>query len=88
MKLTILPKTTTGKWSMWLAVSFIVLIWIKIQFFFPLPVFAIAALGLTGFILSFIAIFKGKDRFILVLLPILSGLIIIFWTSAELVYPH
>jgi hypothetical protein len=88
MRLTILPKTTLSKWSVIISVVFIILIWTKIQFSIHVPTFAIGALGLIGFIVSLIAIFKNKDRSVLIFLPVLVGLIIILWTAAEFIFPH
>ena len=90
MKLNFIPKTRLGKWSIGLSIAFIVLIGMKIAdyFHFPLPTPAIATLGLMGFILSLIAIFRNKDRAILIFLPVLVGLVIILWTTAEFIFPH
>jgi len=90
MRLNLLPKTTSGKWSVGISIVFIILICMKILniISIPIPTFAIAALGLIGFILSIIAIFKNKDRAILNFLPILVGLLIILWTIAEFIFPH
>jgi hypothetical protein len=88
MRLTILPKTTLSKSSVIISVVFIILIWTKIQFSIHVPTFAIGALGLIGFIVSIIAIFKNKDRSVLIFLPVLVGLIIILWTAAEFIFPH
>jgi hypothetical protein len=54
----------------------------------PLPTFAVAALGLAGFIAGIAAIIGKKERVILIFLPILVGFLIIFWTVAEIIYPH
>jgi xanthine/uracil permease len=88
MRLTFLPKTTSGKWSIGISIVFIILIWTKIQYSIPVPTFAIAALGMAGFIVSIIAIIKNKDRSILNLIPILVGLLIIMWAAAELIFLH
>ena len=88
MRLNVLPKTTLGKWSVGLSIVFIILIWMKMQYSIHVPTFAIAAVGLIGFIMSIIAIFRNKDRSILVLLPILVGIIIVLWTAGELIFPH
>lgn len=88
MKLTLKPKTLSGKWSVGLSVAFILLIWTKIQYHIHVPTFAIAALGWAGFFISIVAIFKNKDRAILNFLPILVGLVIILWTCGELLFPH
>lgn len=88
MKLTLLPKTTPGKWSVGLSIAFIILIWAKIQYSIHILSFAIAALGLIGFFIGIIAFFRNKDRSILNLLPILVGLLIILWIAGELIFPH
>ena len=88
MKLNILPKTTTGKWSLGFSVAFLIFIWAKIQYSIRVPTFAIAALGLVGFFMSLIAFFKNKDRSILNLLPVLVGLVILLWIAGELIFPH
>ena len=88
MRLNVLPKTTLGKWSVGLSIVFIILIWMKMQYSIHVPTFAIAAVGLIGFIMSIIAIFRNKDRSIVVLLPILVGIIIVLWTVGELIFPH
>jgi len=88
MKITLIPKSNLGKCSVGLSIAFIILIWLKIQFSIPVMTFAIAALGLTGFITSLVSIFKNKDRAVLTFLPILVGLIIIFWITGEIMFPH
>lgn len=88
MKITLLPKTRLGKWSVGLSTSFIILIWLKIQYGLPLMTFAIAFLGLLGFLIGIVAIIKNKDSSILNFLPILVGLIIILWIAGEIIYPH
>ena len=88
MRLNVVPKTTLGKSSVGLSIVFIILIWMKMQYSIHVPTFAIAAVGLIGFIMSIIAIFRNKDRSILVLLPILVGIIIVLWTAGELIFPH
>ena len=88
MRFTFLPKTIPGKWAVGISIAFIILIWLKIQFSIHLPTFAIAALGLAGFIVSIVAIIKNKDRSILIFLPVLVGLLIISWAAAELIFPH
>lgn len=84
----LLPKTRAGRWALGLSVTFIVLITVKIIAFLPLPTFAIAALGLAGFIIGIVAIFGNKDKAILNFVPILVGLIIVLWTVGELIFPH
>lgn len=88
MKIALLPKTCLGKWSVGLSIGFIILIWLKIQYSIPIMTFAIAALGLAGFLIGIIAIIKKRDISILNFLPILVGLIIILWIAGEMVSPH
>jgi len=88
MKITLIPKSNLGKCSVGLSIAFIILIWLKIQFSIHVMTFAIAALGLTGFVTSLVSIFKNKDRAVLTFLPILVGLIIIFWITGEIMFPH
>ncbi len=88
MKTAFVPKTKPGKWSVGLGIAFIILMWAKIQVGFPLPTFAIAALGLTGFVLALITVFKNTDRSILGLVPIVVGVLIVLWIAAELMFPH
>ncbi len=88
MKISLLPKTATGKWAAHLSLIFIVLITLKIKIRFPLPSFSIAGLGIVGFIIGIISIVKSKDRSLLTLLSILVGLLIIFWIAAEITFPH
>ena len=84
----LLPTTNNGKWASGLSLAFIILIIIKIVAFLPIPTFVIAIIGLAGFIMGSIAVFKNKDRTILNFVAIVVGLIIILWTAAELVFPH
>ena len=84
----LLPKTRAGRWALWLSAGFIILIAVKIIAFLPLPTFAVAALGLVGFIMGIVAIFKNKDRAILTFIAILVGLLIVLWTVLEFIFPH
>jgi hypothetical protein len=87
-KVVIIPKTLAGKCAVGLSIVFIVLIGAKIQYSLQAPTFAIAALGLAGFIGSIVAIFKNKDKAILNFLAIIVGAVIILWFAAELIFPH
>ena len=93
MKIQILPKAKTAKWSAALTLLFIVLMALKlsalaIMIRLPFPSPFIAGLGVAGFVLGIISIFKNKDRSVFVLLSIPVGLLIIFWVIAEIVLPH
>jgi hypothetical protein len=87
MKLSILPKTKLGNWSTLLGILFIIFITLKMGPGFPLPTFAIAAIGIAGFVIGIASVVK-KERAILAFLPILLGILIIAWIVGELVYPH
>lgn len=88
MKTTVAPKTNAGKWAIGLSLAFIILISFKMMGRMPLPTFGIAAIGLLGFLVGIYAVIKNKERSILTFIPILVGLVIIFWTAAELLFPH
>jgi hypothetical protein len=84
----LLPRTLAGKWALGLSVAFIFLIAVKIIAFLPLPSFVLAALGLAGFIMGIVAIFKNKDKAIFTFMAILVGLVIMLWTVLEFIFPH
>ncbi|NLW79488.1 MAG: hypothetical protein GXY32_08780 [Ruminococcaceae bacterium] len=91
MKIQIWSKTKIGKWASILTLLFIVLMGLKalnIGIRLPLPSPIIAMLGVIGFVLGIISIFKNKDRSLCVLLSIPIGLLIIFWIGAEIAFPH
>ena len=88
MKKWFLPKSTAGIWASGLALGFIVLIALKMSVGFFLPSMAIAALGVIGFIAGLVALIHHKDFALPVLLSILMGLLVLFWTGAELLFPH
>jgi hypothetical protein len=88
VKTTFTPGTRSGKWSVVISLAFIVLISLKMNGTMPLPTFAIAAIGLIGFIVAVFAFFSSKERSALIYLSILVGLVIIFWIAAEFLFPH
>lgn len=83
MKITLLPRTPLGKLAAYLSIAFIILISLKIQPGIPVSTFAIAAIGMIGFVIGIISFFK-KDRSIGNFLSIVVGLVIISWVAAEL----
>lgn len=93
MKMKLYSKTTTGKWAAILTLLFIVLMAIKSSALamlirLPLPTPILAIMGVIGFLLGIISVVKNKDRSLFTLLAILVGLLIVFWTAAEIMYPH
>lgn len=86
-------KMTSGKWAAILTLLFIALMAIKLSALtmlirLPLPTPVLAVIGVIGFLLGIISIVKNKDRSILTLLAILLGLLIVLWTTAEIIFPH
>lgn len=93
MKIQLYSKTTAGKWAANLTLLFIGLMAIKLSALamfirLPLPTPFLALIGVVGFVLGIISIVKNKDRAIFTLLAIPIGLLIIFWTVAEIIFPH
>jgi len=93
MKTQLYSKTTAGKWAAILTLLFIASMAIKLSALamlirLPLPTPFLAIIGFIGFLLGIISMVKNKDRSILTLLAILVGLLIIFWTAAEIMFPH
>ena len=93
MKIQIWPKTTIGKWAAILTLLFILFMFIKLSALstfirLPLPTPFISVIGFAGFVMGVISILKDKDRALLMLLSIPVGLLIIFWTVAEIVFSH
>lgn len=93
MKIQLWPKKTAGKWAATLTLFFIASMSIKLlgsaMFIrLPLPTPFLAVIGVAGFVMGVISIVKNKDRAFLTLLSIPVGLLIIFWTAAEIVVPH
>lgn len=93
MKIQIWSKTKIGKWSSILTLLFIGLMALKLSALaitirIPFPSPFIAGLGVIGFVLGVISIFKNKDRSLFVLLSMPVGLLIVFWVAAEIAFPH
>ncbi|MEI8201323.1 MAG: hypothetical protein WCG21_14795 [Eubacteriales bacterium] len=88
MKMTLAPKTSTGKWSIGLSVAFIIMLGLKMMSFMPIPSPVIFVMELIGFVIGIVAIIKFKERSILVFLSTFVGLLVAIWTAAEIIYPH
>lgn len=87
MKMTVSSKTLPGQLAAILCGAFVVLFVLKVAGLMPLPTFAIFPFGFAGLVAGIVAFFK-KDRSILVLASLLVGLFVVFWTLAELLFPH
>lgn len=93
MKIQLCSKTKAGKWAAILTLLFIILMSLKLSTLamfirLPLPTPLIAVIGVVGFVVGIVSIIKNKDRALLTLLSIPIGLLIIFWTIAEIAVPH
>ena len=93
MKIQLYSKTTSGKWAAILTLLYITLMAIKLSALatyirLPLPNPFIAVIGFAGFVMGFASFVKNKDRTVLTMLSILIGLLIVFWTTAEIIFPH
>lgn len=90
MKIRLWSKTTAGKWAAILTLLFIVSLSVKMLTLgiLPLPMPAIAGIGVIGFIMGLVSIIKNKDWSLLTLLSIPIGLLLVFWIVAEIVFPH
>jgi len=90
MKVTVMPNDSAGKWAVYLSVLFVVLMALKFTqaVRLPLPSPLIALFAIAGLVLGLISIFLHKGRAILLLIPVLIGLLVAAWTTAELMFPH
>ena len=93
MKIQLCSRTKAGKWAAILTLLFITLMSLKLSTLamfirLPLPTPLIAVIGVAGFVAGIVSVIKSKDRALLTLLSIPVGLLIIFWTIAEIAVPH
>jgi hypothetical protein len=100
VRISILPKSSLGRWSVGLAAAFILL---SILFAVltglggvgpgqvALIVIATVAFGISGiaaFITGLISMIKSKERSILVFLAVLVGFCALFFFLGEFLFPH
>ena len=98
MRVTILPKTLLGKWSVGLAVAFILLIILSgvltgLGGVGPGPVGPIVGVafgisGIAAFVTGLISIIKSKERSILVFLVVVVGVLALLFLLGEVIFPH
>ncbi len=103
MKNYFTPKTSSGKWSIGLIISFLVFMAIFFYIanlgerggdtFFSNPKLAITILlaaisGIFAFFIGIYSIVKKKDFSIFVILSTLAGLFVLYWALAEILFPH
>lgn len=100
MRISILPKTSLGRWSVGLAAAFILL---SILFAVltglggvgpgPVAPIVIATVifgisGIAAFVTGLISIVKSKERSILVFLAAVVGLFCLVFFLGEFLFPH
>jgi len=100
VRITILPKSSLGRWSVGLAAAFILLyilfaVLTGLGGVGPGPVafilIATAVFGISGiavFVTALIRIIKSKERSILVFLVVVVGLFALFFFLGEFLFPH
>jgi hypothetical protein len=86
-RIAILPTTRLGRWAVWLAVGFIVLVfaWRVMGPAGAAPGFA---LGLAGGVVGLVAIFRRGERAITVFAAILPLALVVAFVLAELIVGH
>jgi hypothetical protein len=97
-----MPSTIFGKWAGWLVGLFVALLalffglveagqrggeTIFSNLALAIPGLGAAAAAIAGGVLGVFAL-KHRDRSVVVILAILVGLFVVFWTAAELAFPH
>jgi len=99
VRISILPKSSLGRWSVGLAVAFILL---SILFAvltrlggepgpFALIFIANVAIGISfiaAFITGLISMIKSKERSILVFVAVVAGLFCLIFFLGEFLFPH
>ena len=103
MKVNFIPKTYLGKWSVYLIISFFVFLGLFFVFvnlgerggetFFSnlkltIPMMIAGISGVGSFFTGVISVFKNKEKSVLVFLSTLIGLFVLWFVSAEVLFPH
>lgn len=103
MRISFVPKTILGKWSVGLIIVFF-LLFALFQFlvasgqrggatFFDnllltIPIFLAGICGVSSFFAGLIGIIKSKERSILVFLATTMGLLVLLFLFGEILFPH
>ena|SRR3989338_3379077 len=102
-KIYFLPKTTLGKWSFGLIISFFLLLicttlivssgqeggeTIFDNLLISIPMLAAGLCAIASFITGIISIIKHKERSILVYISTFIGLLVLWFVIGELLVPH
>jgi hypothetical protein len=103
MKIIIMPKSKTGKWSIGLMVSFF--IFLALFFFLinlgerggegffnnlnlTIPFLLAVISACLSFFLGLVSIFKNKESSVFVFLATLIGFFVFLWILSEILFPH
>jgi len=103
MRVSILPKTPLGKWSIGLIVAFIVF-FMAFQLlvasgqrggetFFSnlvltIPILLAGTSGVFAFLTGLIGVIRNRERSILVFLSMVIGLFVLLFWLGEVIFPH
>jgi len=104
MKITLLPKSTLGKWSIGLAIAVFLFYCISLlkivlghqeggegffsNLFIAIPVVLAGLSGVAAFFTGIIGIVKDKERSVFVFLAVLFGLFVLLFVLGEFISPH
>ncbi len=86
--MTLLLKTSSGKLGLGLCLTFAMLFVLKVLIPLSLPSPFIFAVGIAGFIVSVIALFRGERSIVFYVLGGLISSFVLFWIGGELLFPH
>ena len=97
-----MPSTIFGKWAGWLFGLFVALVALFLglvgagqrggetifsNLALAIPGLGAAAAAIAGGVLGVFAL-KHRDRSIVVIVATLMGVLVLFWTAAEIAFPH
>ena len=102
--MTVLPKSRTGKWSVWLIVAFILLM----LFFFTMtglfhqrggggffdnllltvPILLAFGCAIASFVTGLVAVIGARDYAAVVFISVLMGFFVLLYGAAEIAFPH
>ena len=104
MKVTFIPRTSLGKWSVGLIVAFFLLLATGMtvvsvfhqtggETFFDnlwisIPMLSAGACAIAAFFTGALSIWKSKERSILVFVASLIGLLVLWFVIGEILVPH
>ncbi|MDD3840846.1 MAG: hypothetical protein PHP06_09810 [Clostridia bacterium] len=103
MKISFIPQTRLGKWSVGLIIVFF-LLFALFQFLvatgqrgdatifdnlvLTIPIFIAGIAGIASFITGLTSIMKSKERSVFVFLASVIGLFVMLFVLGEIIFPH